>query len=273
VHQPSSQQWPLVPPPLSQQQQLAAFPELPDVQQCALCEVLGVSPGDAQLLLLTCAAASSMSRAQLTESWRQLQQQLPVPPPQLLQALLQVPELLPQPQQTLRARLAAAAGTLGVPPARLVCPHASRTAELHWRLLVTPHERLVRQLEQLVRLLGSGLPERRVAALVCAEPQLLTVDAAALLSTIEALEQVRRARGGCPSRALATQQRQCCSCVAALGGHHQTPTPLCGLPHLSRCATARCRGCGLAFCSVPGCWCVLQASCTRRLRGCSSCCG
>ncbi len=65
-----------------------------------------------------------------------------------------------------------------------------QTVQLHWRLLVTPAEQLGQQVQQLMQLLA-GLSHQQVVRLMCAEPRLLARDPAQLLSTVEALEQVR----------------------------------------------------------------------------------
>jgi hypothetical protein len=98
----------------SLQPQLSSFPHLPDPQLQLLCDVLQLQPPQAEAILLSCPSVSSMTPAQLSANWHQLQQLLPVPQHMLLQAVLQVPSLLPQPQETVTARLAESARTLGV---------------------------------------------------------------------------------------------------------------------------------------------------------------
>jgi hypothetical protein len=66
-----------------------------------------------------------------------------------------------------------------------------QTVQLHWRLLISPAEQLGQQVEQLMQLLA-GLSHQQVVRLVCAEPRMLGRDPAQLLSTVEALEQVRQ---------------------------------------------------------------------------------
>lgn len=66
-----------------------------------------------------------------------------------------------------------------------------QTVQLQWRLLVTPAEQLAQQVEQLMQLLA-GLSHQQVVRLVFAEPRLLGKDPSQLLSTVEALEQVRQ---------------------------------------------------------------------------------
>jgi hypothetical protein len=173
-------------------QQLLPFPDVPDPQQQLLCDVLHLQPAHAQLLLLSCPDASTMTQQQLSTAWQQLQQLLPLPQHMLLQALLQIPSLLPHPQQTVSARLAESARVLGVPVQQLRAKRRERTTQLHWRLLVTPGDQLQQQVQQLTQLLG-GLQWQIVVQLVCAEPRLLNRDTAQLLSTVEALEQVRSA--------------------------------------------------------------------------------
>jgi hypothetical protein len=173
-----------------QQQQLMPFPAMADPQQQLLCDILRLEPSQAQLILLSCPEANSMTQQQLTDNWQELQQLLPLPQRMLLQAVLQVPSLLPQPQQTITARLADSARVLGVPAQRLRAKRREQTVQLHWQLLVTPQQRLEQHIDQLMQLLG-GLPRQHVVLLVCAEPRLLNSDPAQLLSNVEALEQVR----------------------------------------------------------------------------------
>jgi hypothetical protein len=135
-----------------------------------------------------------MTQQQLYTAWQQLQQLLPRPQHQRLQAVLQVPSLLPHHQQTLSARLAESARALGVSVQQLKANRLEHTTWLHWRLLVTPPEQLQQQMQQLTQLLG-GLQWQMVVQLVCAEPRLLNRDTAQLLSTVEALEQVCAAVG------------------------------------------------------------------------------
>jgi hypothetical protein len=170
---------------------LLPFPELQDLQQQLLCDALRVEPSDAQLLLLSCPALSTMTAAELTRNWQQLQTLLPLPNRMLLQAMLQLPSLLPQPKQTVAARLAESAKVLGLPVSRLKAKRREQTPQLHWRLLVTPVEQLEQQLLQLVQLL-SGLKPQLVVQLVCSESRLLQREPAQVLSTVEALEEVRR---------------------------------------------------------------------------------
>lgn len=171
-------------------QQLLPFPDMPNAQQQLLCGVLHLQSAHAQLLLLSCPDASTMTQQQLSTSWQQLQQLLPLPQHMLLQALLQIPSLLPHPQQTVSARLAESARVLGVSVQQLRAQRRERTTQLHWRLLVTPADQLQQQMQELTQLLG-GLQWQNVVQLVCAEPRLLNRDTAQLLSTVEALEQVR----------------------------------------------------------------------------------
>lgn len=98
----------------SLQPQLTPFPHLPDPQVQLLCDVMQLQPPQAEAILLSCPGVSTMTPAQLAANWHQLQQLLPVPQRMLLQAVLQVPSLLPQPQETVTARLADSARTLGV---------------------------------------------------------------------------------------------------------------------------------------------------------------
>lgn len=172
------------------QQQLMPFPEIPDPQQQLLCDILHVQPTHAQLILLSCPSVSTMTQQQLEQHWQQLQQLLPLPQHMLLQAILQLPDLISQPQQTISARLAESTRVLGVQQQRLRAKRREQTVQLHWRLLVTPAQQLGQQIDQLRQLLG-GWPQQHVVQLVCAEPRLLNRDPAQLLSTVEALEQVR----------------------------------------------------------------------------------
>lgn len=176
-----------------QQQQLMPFPAMADPQQQLLCDVLRLEPSQAQLILLSCPEASSMTQQQLTDNWQKLQQLLPLPQQMLLQAILQVPSLLPQPQQTVTARLAESARVLGLPAQRLKATRREQIVQLHWRLLVMPQQQLEQHIDQLMQLLG-GLPRQHVVQLVCAEPRLLNSDPAQLLSSVEALEQVSPGR-------------------------------------------------------------------------------
>jgi hypothetical protein len=110
----------------SLQPQLTPFPHLPDPQLQLLCDVLQLQTPQAEAILLSCPGVSSMTPAQLSANWQQLQQLLPVPQRMLLQAVLQVPSLLPQPQETVTARLAESARTLGVSMATMPQPPSMR---------------------------------------------------------------------------------------------------------------------------------------------------
>lgn len=169
-------------------QQLLPFPDIPDPQQQLLCDVLHVKPSQAQLLQLSCPGISTMSQQQLSDNWQQLQQLLPLPQHMLLQAAVQVPSLILQPQQTVSARLAESARALGL-RSHVKASRRGQTVQLHWRLLLMQTQQLERQLDQLSQLLG-GLPRQHVVQLVCAEPRLLDVEPPQLLSTVEALEQI-----------------------------------------------------------------------------------
>jgi len=170
---------------------LLPFPAVSDPQEQVLCGVLRVQPYEAQLLLLACPAVSTMPAADLAANWQLLQQLLPLPQQKLLQAMLQIPSLLAHPKKTVHARLAESAKVLGLSVGQLKARRREQTAQLQWRLLVTPRQQLEQQLVQVVQLLG-GLQQQQVVRLVCAEPKLLGRDPAQLLSTVEALEQVTR---------------------------------------------------------------------------------
>lgn len=171
------------------QQRLLPFPDIPDPQQQLLCDVLHVQPLQAQLLQLSCPRVSTMSQQQLADNWQQVQQLLPLPQHMLLHAVLQVPSLILQPQQTVSGRLADSARVLGLRTHQLKASRRGQTVQLHWRLLLKQTEQLERQLDQVSQLLG-GLPRQHVVQLVCAEPRLLDCKPPQLLSTVEALEQV-----------------------------------------------------------------------------------
>lgn len=168
---------------------LLPFPAVSDPQEQLLCEVLRVQPSEAQLLLLSCPAVSTMPAADLAANWQLLQRLLPLPQQKLLQAMLQIPSLLAHPKKKVHARLAESAKVLGLSAGQLKAKRREQTVQLQWRLLVTPRQQLEQQLVQVVQLLG-GLQQQQVARLVCAEPKLLVQDPAQLLSTVEALEQV-----------------------------------------------------------------------------------
>jgi hypothetical protein len=196
---------------------LPSYPDTVDSCQQQLCEVLHITPAEAQLLMLNSAEAAALPRQQLEANWGQLQRLLPVSQPQLLQAMLQLPELLLQPQHVVSIRLSEAAEVLQIPLSQLQRQQKVTTPQLHWRLLLlSPHE-LEERLVQLLQLLDlqeqqqkqqrrqqqqqheqveqlSRKLRKAVVGLVVQEPRLLSVDQAQLVSSVEALEQV-----GCSS--------------------------------------------------------------------------
>eukprot|EP00775_Hariotina_reticulata_P012113 gene12113-12252_t len=158
-----------------------------DSQQQLLCDVLRISPSDAQLLLLSSQAANTLTRPQLSTNWTALQQLLPVQKQQLFRALLRLPDLLRQPQATVNARLADAAKVLKLPPP-LLLGRGRKPALLRYQLLLMSQRDLKNKLLQLVQVLG--LKQSEVVKLLCKEPQLLWLPQAQLVSSVEALEQV-----------------------------------------------------------------------------------
>jgi hypothetical protein len=178
--------------------------------------VLHITPAEAQLLLLSSADTAALPRQQLQANWAQLQRLLPVSRPQLLQAMLQLPELLLQPQQVVGIRLAEAAGVLQLPLAQLQRRRGVSTPQLHWQLLLLSTKELEERLAQLVQLLDleqqqsqqqqqqrkqqqleqvSRKLRQAVVRMVVREPRLLSVGQAQLVSSVEAVEQVGRAAG------------------------------------------------------------------------------
>lgn len=157
--------------------------------------------------MLSSADAAALPRDQLEAKWAQLQQLLPVSRPHLLQAMLQLPELLLQPQQVVGIRLAEAAGVLQLPLAQLQRRQGVSNPLLHWQLLLLSAPELEERLAQLLQLLDlqqlqqqqrkqlqvqqlSRKLRQAVVAMVLQEPRLLSVGQAQLVSSVEAVEQV-----------------------------------------------------------------------------------
>jgi hypothetical protein len=174
--------------------------------------VLHITPADAQLLMLNSTEAAALPRQQLEANWGQLQRLLPVSRPQLLQAMLQLPDLLLQPQRVVSMRLSEAAEVLQIPLSQLQRQQKVTTPQLHWQLLLLSPQELEETLVQLLQLLDlqehkqkqqrrqqqqqqveqlSGKLHQAVVHMVVQEPRLLSVDQAQLISSVEALEQVR----------------------------------------------------------------------------------
>lgn len=190
---------------MQQHDQLLPFPvdAVPDSRQQLLADVLGLTPADAALLLLSSPAAATLPAPQLAASWAELQRLLPVPAPQLLQAALQLPELLERPAAVTAHRLQQSAEVLGLPAGQLRSRQASRTALLHWQLLLMSQQQLAAAAGQLGQQLR--LQREQVAALLCAEPRLLALSPVQLVSSVEALEQVRQ-----PGRQMHSMRARTC---------------------------------------------------------------
>jgi hypothetical protein len=212
---------------------------------------------------------------------------LPLPQHMLLQAALQVPALILQPQHTVSARLAESARALGLRSHQVKASRRGQTVQLHWRLLLMQTQQLERQLDQLSQLLG-GLPRPHVVQLVCAEPRLLEVEPPQLLSTVEALEQVRDRHCGqsCtawfPACILESQLQLQQASQVAVCAHSCAEANLLGqlsnTAVLCVCLSCCCRSVGAGWigcchsCGVTGgCWAALQTACTRQQLGCSRC--
>jgi plasmid stabilization system protein ParE len=189
---------------------LPTYPDTVDSCQQQLCEVLLIAPAEAQLLMLNSTEAAALPRQQLEANWAQLQRLLPVSRQQLLQAMLQLPDLLLQPQQVVSIRLAEAAEVLQIPLTQLQRQQKPTTPQLHWRLLLLSPQELEERLVQLLQLLDlqeqqqkqqQRRPEQAeqlsrklrqaVVLMLVQEPRLLSVEQAQLVSSVEALEQVR----------------------------------------------------------------------------------
>jgi hypothetical protein len=174
--------------------------------------VLHITPAEAQLLMLNSTEAAALPRQQLEANWGQVQRLLPVSRPQLLQAMLQLPDLLLQPQRVVSIRLSEAAEVLQIPLSQLQRQQKVTTPQLHWQLLLLSPGELEERLMQLLQLLDlqehqqkqqrkqqqqqqveqlSGKLHQAVVHMVVQEPRLLSVDQAQLVSSVEALEQVR----------------------------------------------------------------------------------
>jgi hypothetical protein len=162
--------------------------------------------------MLSNAAAAALPRQQLEANWLQLQRLLPVSRPQVLQAMLQLHELLLQPQQVVSSRLAQAAEVLQLPLAQLQRRRGVHTPQLHWQLLLLSNQELQERLAQLLQLLDLEQQQQQqqqqqrtqqqveqlsrrlrqaVVGMVMREPRLLSVGQAQLVSSVEAVEQVR----------------------------------------------------------------------------------
>jgi hypothetical protein len=121
-----------------------------DSQQQLLSDVLKISPSDAQLLLFSNQGASTLSQQQLSVNWATLQQLLPVEKHLLFRALLQLPDLLHQPQATINARLADAAEVLQIQQPRLH-GRGRKPAMLRYQLLLMSQTDLQHTLVQLAQ--------------------------------------------------------------------------------------------------------------------------
>lgn len=190
--------------------ELLPYPEAIDSYQQLLCDVLHVAPPDAQLILLTSPAVVTLTRAQLSSNWEQLQQLLPVRQQMLVDVFIQLPDLLIRPQDTVAARLHQASEVLQRPVHQLRSKQRRWTPLLHWKLMTMQPQELVQKVLQIQQLLGlhqqpskggrqqSGQVAvqqqqwQHVVSLVCDDPRLLGADQAQLLSTVEALEQVKQ---------------------------------------------------------------------------------
>lgn len=197
---------------------LFAQQEATDSYQQLLCDVLHISAVQAQLILLTSPDVVTLTHEQLTANWDKLQQLLPVKQHMLMQAILQLPDLLVRPDDTVAARLGESSEVLQRPVHKLNSKQYKWTPLLHWSLITMQPQQLVKKLVQLQQLLGlhqqqqhtstqhrqqlqRGDGPRRhqqhiqhvqqVVSLLCDEPRLLNADPAQLISTVEALEQVR----------------------------------------------------------------------------------
>eukprot|EP00878_Enallax_costatus_P028598 GHUV01030899.1.p1 GENE.GHUV01030899.1~~GHUV01030899.1.p1 ORF type:complete len:497 (+),score=185.49 GHUV01030899.1:427-1917(+) len=191
--------------------------EATDSYQQQLCDVLHVSAAQARLVMLTSPDVVTLSREQLSTNWDTLQRLMPVKQHMLLQAILQLPDILVRPVDTVAARLAEASAVLQRPVQQLKSRQYKWTPLLHWSLVTIQRHQLVQKLVQMQQLLGlqQQQPRRQqsrqhssqwqqedqfqqgqqqqiqqVVSLLCDEPRLMNANPAQLVSSVEALEQV-----------------------------------------------------------------------------------